>query len=332
MDVTVPTEPSILWRIDNNTADFSELGQTWSTPTIGKLESGQLVAIFGAGYDPDRDFDVTPDLEGRGVFMVDVFTGTLVWKYTVAEDPNMDSSIPSDISAIDINDNGYLDRLYVGDLSGRIWRFDIIDPDPLNFTGKIVFSGESKVFYPPDVLLEKDHEILIWGTGDRANPKRKDIFNRIYMVRDRNTNTLTEANLVDVTDSSAEAVNGWYIRLNQNLGEKVLSPAITIFGISYLTTFTPSGAEEFDPCYLSEGTARLFALDYKTGSAVIDFDEDPERTPDRSKIIGTSIPSGLVIAIITGDPFGFAGVSGGIFSPTIANATPIIRIYWRELF
>jgi hypothetical protein len=134
-----------------------------------------------------------------------------------------------------------------------------------------------------------------------------------------------------VTDTEAEALSGWYICLDENLGEKVLSPAVTIFGTSYLTTFTPSGAEEFDPCYVSEGTARVYALGYKTGRAVIDFDDDPQTELVRSRIIGTSIPSGLVIALIRGEPFGFAGVSGGIFSPTLTSASPIIRIHWRQV-
>jgi type IV pilus assembly protein PilY1 len=266
--------------------------------------------------------------------MVDVFTGDLIWKYTVAEDPNMDSSIPSDVAALDTSGNGYLDRLYVGDLSGRIWRFDIVGSDPQNWSGKVVFSGQRKIFYPPDVLLEKDHEILIWGTGDRANPKRKDIFNRIYMVKDRNGTVLTENNLTDVTETEIQsAANGWYIRLQENLGEKVLSPPVTLFGTTYLTTFSPSGAAELDPCYLSEGTARLYVLNYKTGSAVIDLDDDDgEDKPVRSMIMGTSIPSGLAIALIRGEPFGFAGVSGGVFSPIIAAGNPLMRIYWRDVF
>ena len=116
LDVTTPTSPEILWIVDNDTLDFAELGQTWSTPSVGHLANGQIVAVFGAGYDENRDFDVTPDLVGRGVFMVDVFTGSLVWKHTALEDSNMDSSIPSDVAALDTSGNGYLDRLYVGGL------------------------------------------------------------------------------------------------------------------------------------------------------------------------------------------------------------------------
>ncbi|MFW6415324.1 MAG: hypothetical protein ACOCZ2_03315, partial [Thermodesulfobacteriota bacterium] len=72
---------------------------------------------------------------------------------------------------------------------------------------------------------------------------------------------------------------GWYIELEDN-GEKCLSTPTVINGVVYFTTFAPTeGAESDDPCDSSSdmGTARLYALDYKTGGAVYDdFDGDPD--------------------------------------------------------
>jgi type IV pilus assembly protein PilY1 len=334
LDVTDPLAPNVLWMIDNTHADFLELGQTWSTPTIAQLENGLTVAIFGAGYDLNRDTDTAPDLVGRGIYIVDAITGDLVWKYTFDEDASMDSSIPSDVTAVDINNNGYVDRLYVGSLSGKIWRFDVPGSDPTQWTAKVIYDGERKIFYSPDILLEYGYEILIWGTGDRANPKRKDIINRIYMLKDRDVSGLTELDLVDLTDveDTKTVANGWYINLNTNLGEKVLAAPVTFFGASYLTTFTPGEGDETDPCYLSEGTARLYMLEYKTGNPLIDLDDDPETLPIGSKEIGTSIPSGIVITLIKGLGTGFVGVSGGIYNQALIHRLGITRIYWREIF
>ena len=334
LDVTDPLDPAVLWTLDNTYPDFLELGQTWSTPTVDRLDNGMVVAVFGGGYDPNRDSDLTPDLVGRGIYMIDVITGNLIWKHTVDEDASMDSSIPSDVTAVDTNDNGYVDRLYVGSLSGKMWRFDLPGPDPVNWTAKIMYDGQRKIFYRPDILLEREYEILVWGTGDRANPKRKDIINRIYMLKDRNVSGLTESDLVDVTDSedTLTVANGWYINLNTNLGEKVLAPPVTFLGSSYLTTFTPGQGDETDPCYLSEGTARLYVFDYKTGNPVIDMDDDPQTKPVRAKIIGTSIPSGIVITLIEGMGIGFVGVSGGIYNQELSNNQGLIRIYWRQMF
>jgi hypothetical protein len=101
-----------------------------------------------------------------------------------------------------------------------------------------------------------------------------------------------------------------------------------------MTTFTPTAGDPVDPCYIGEGTARLYALGYKTAAAVINLDtsSDELTRSDRSRMIGTAIPSGVVIAIIKGIGASYIGVGGGIFSADVLNAAAIIRIYWRELY
>src|SRR5205085_2236693 len=68
-DVTDPATPKLLWRKTNADAGYSELGQTWSSPTVTKLAASignasnpeNVVLIFGAGYDSNVD-DVNPCL------------------------------------------------------------------------------------------------------------------------------------------------------------------------------------------------------------------------------------------------------------------------------
>ena len=59
IDVSNPVEPRFLWEIENTTsADFSELGETWSQPRLHKIMDGtteKLVAFVGAGYDNNED-------------------------------------------------------------------------------------------------------------------------------------------------------------------------------------------------------------------------------------------------------------------------------------
>ncbi len=59
IDVSNPVEPRFLWEIENTTsADFSELGETWSQPRLHKIMDGateKLVAFIGAGYDNNED-------------------------------------------------------------------------------------------------------------------------------------------------------------------------------------------------------------------------------------------------------------------------------------
>jgi type IV pilus assembly protein PilY1 len=161
------------------------------------------VAIFGAGYDDDEDLENPPvDDIGRGIYMADVLTGNCIWYRSYAGgDTSMTYSIPSDVATIDLNGDGKIDRLYVGDLNSRMWRFDIGDvnhdgsSDTSEWTIKKIFEPDTaekrKVFYPPDVTFEKDstgeYEMLFFGTGDREDPKSvKVIKDRIYALKDKN--------------------------------------------------------------------------------------------------------------------------------------------------
>ncbi len=153
------------------------------------MEQGRSGSPFSErGYDDGQDGDIPPaDNIGRGIYMADVLTGTCVWWHSQAGgETTMTYSIPSDVAKVDLDGDGRIDRLYVGDMNASMWRFDIGDldkngnSDPDEWTGKIIFqsnpsSEKRKIFYPPDVTLEKqdgvEYEMLFFGTGDREDPK-----------------------------------------------------------------------------------------------------------------------------------------------------------------
>lgn len=93
----------------------------------------------------------------------------------------------------------------------------------------------------------------------------------------------TERERKETREALARKSNrGWYIRL-EHPGEKCLSAPVVYAGVVYFTTFTPlaeaGSAGRYDPCEIGPGggTARLYALDYRTGAAVYDhFDGDEE--------------------------------------------------------
>jgi type IV pilus assembly protein PilY1 len=358
LDVTDYDVPELLWEIHPEPGgDFEGMGQSWSTPNIGVVRVGgadRMAVFLGGGYDTNQDDDpvTSNDTMGQGIYVVDLFDGSLLWKTTALENPSMTYSIPSSIVAIDTTDSGYVDRLYVGDTGSQVWRCDIGDGDPANGATTQVFedSGSGrKIFYPPDVSLEHGYEMLFFGTGDRAHPKNETTIDRIYTLKD--TNPLipfTPTDLVDVTanlvqdGTELERANtlddlnthqGWYIDLDEHPGEKVLSPSIVYFGVVYLTTFTPTVGDPLDPCYVGEGTARLYALDYRTGGAQLNFDTSTEELTkaDRFELIGTAIPSGVVIALIEGIGASYIGVGGGIVNSDLINPAAILRIFWRQL-
>ncbi len=382
LDVTNPASPKFLWSISpsqiiyqtTTTAStaYQELGQSWSTPILGKIKNGsgtKMVAFFGGGYDATHE-DTTPagtDTSGRAVYVVDITNGSQIWKYSFSDDPNMKYSIPSDITPIDVNGDGLIERLYVGDVGGGVWRFDIGDMGNTgSWKGEIIFKGSGKIFYPPDVTFETNrgagtYNFLFFGTGDREKPNDTTVVNRLYAIKDYDTlpsplTALTESNLTDVTSdvlqsSSAtqtqktntltalETQSGWFIQLNQspgessNPGEKCDASAVVLGGVVYFTTFTPTPINTQAVCTINTGSGNLYALQYQSGMAVFDLDNNGIITVnDRSMGVGAGIPTGIVIAVINGTLTGYGGVAGGVFSPTLNVTNSIQPLDWRIVF
>ncbi len=252
LDVSDPDQPKFMWKRDNTSPGYGELGQTWSEPKVRKIRaSANPVLIFGAGYDAAvEDLDPIPtgttNSIGRGIFVVDGLTGNVLWQagpvapatlspgevfQTVSA---MTFAIPSDVSILDRNSDRYADRLYVGDTGGNVWRADINDPSPANWTvNKLASLGfaasgtvgsRRKFLYPPDVVYSNDangpYDSVLIGSGDRehpfngygdtANPLINAVTNRYYMIKDRSTGftysgaTVAEADLFDTTDNAIQ--------------------------------------------------------------------------------------------------------------------------------
>jgi type IV pilus assembly protein PilY1 len=361
LDVTDPNDPQYLWRIDNTVTGFEEMGQSWSDPVIGKVKvdtTDTIVAIIGGGYSDDNS-------AGRALYLINVLDGSLVKSFTSSDHANLTKSIPSAVLAPDTNFDGYINRVYVGDLGGQMWRFGlqredtddlrIEDGDVNNWTPRRLFASalsNPKIFYPPDMVLEPGYAYLYFGTGDREDPMDMTDTNRFYAVKDKNVigsyTTLVDTNLVNLTDDPLEnssytpedkltirnlltAGNGWYITLSS--AEKVLAPPTVISGMLLFTTFTPVDTVA-NPCSYG-GDARLYAVDYLTAVSVMDLDADGDvDISDQSKQIGQGIPTEVVITITdTGETRGYIGAGGGIIEFELTGSVSRFNIdAWREEF
>lgn len=216
LDISNPDSPSFMWRIDNNSAGFSELGQSWSEPVVTTIpgykdDSGvaKPVVIFGAGYDTGKDASGVgaPDQVGRGIFIVDAESGDLVWSVTPAansatnlSEPGLLHSVPSSITVVDSNGDQMTDRIYFGDTGGNLWRVDLPGsafPTASQNTWQInkladfnsgLRTTDRRFFNAPDVIRirlgGKAVDAVIIGTGDRTNPNAIDVHNRVYMIKD----------------------------------------------------------------------------------------------------------------------------------------------------
>ncbi len=311
LDITEPNNPKFMWR--SSSFGDVELGQTWSEPVFGKVKTsdddttGTLVFFIGAGYSDDNS-------TGNAILAINVLDGSPVRIFN--ETAGMDFSIPSTVAAIDEDGNGFIDKLYVGDTGGQIWRVGMFkdregNPLPFPQTNENIFSWKAHrlfvappsprctFFYPPSVVFENGYDLILTGTGNRDNPCDPHSADRIYAIKDFHDDvTLTEDDLVDVTspppladlDSETADVDdngfidrGWFIRLQS--GEKVLEKGMVFNKVYYVPTFIPDG---------DLGTDKLYAVSYKTGAPAL-FTADGNDT--WSKVIGVGMPSRPVMYI-----------------------------------
>jgi type IV pilus assembly protein PilY1 len=182
--------------------------------------------------------------KGRAVYAVEVasldssgvpsFTnsGTKIWGHTLASTPALEFSMVSDTALVDTNYDGYVDRLYMGDAGGNIWRFDISDTNTGNWSAAKIFNANPgytngvldnskgrKIFFRPSVVVEgravtnassgiyrKAMTRLYFGTGDREHPLNRAVVDRFYEVLDKGQmSPVTELKLVDVTEDIIQA-------------------------------------------------------------------------------------------------------------------------------
>lgn len=122
-----------------------DLGDTWSTPNIGRIRvcpddgtacnvdvsvddtvdddlEDRFVAVFAGGMDLDSKGTPLAEKRGNWLYMVDVETGQVLYKQ------RLEGAAPADPAAVDTDNDGYLDRIYVGTIAGFMYRVDMV-PD-----------------------------------------------------------------------------------------------------------------------------------------------------------------------------------------------------------
>ena len=255
LDVSTPSAPRFLWKHSNKDAGFAELGQTWSQPKVAMLscsqnpsfdpttcnpsatpplDPGYPVLIFGAGYDPNEDIEPpVADTMGRGLFIVDAANGNLLWSAkagggsdSCSGNPcklqSMNFAMPADVTLVDRDFDGFIDRLYAADLGGNIWRVDLkpstgapnYGPSSWQATLFAALGGtgttKRKFFFPPDVVLTKKYDVVLAVSGDREHPlasqQANNIVNRFYMVKDSNVG-MSASGWTAVRDDTSSTAN-----------------------------------------------------------------------------------------------------------------------------
>lgn len=304
-------------------------------PATSDIET-RSVLIFGGGYNGGRngagnkigkdlnnsravapvlqvgqDDGVSSTDRGNAVFMVDAETGELLWRavrgttaaYTAASrsyaHPLLVDSIASDITVLDTDNDGFTDRLYVGDTGGRLWRGDFAGAQASGWTfGPIVSVGrhnassnnvanDRRLFFAPDYVPLRGaagtaSDVVLFGTGDREDVLNLTTLNSFYAYKDPDTVSgktageviSTEAALPQQANFTAvgsglvnlnNLTTGYRLSLPRN-GEKMFSAPVTLGGtVTFSSYVPPDPSNPATPiCVPSEGASRLYAIGVKT--------------------------------------------------------------------
>ena len=205
-DVTAKDSPKLKFKLSGGDGALTKLGQTWSKPTITKVNMGGVVKnvmIVGGGYDDaqdDRSLRAN-DVVGNAVYMFDADTGSLLWHASNENSDldlaNMTYSIPGRISVIDRDNDGEADHMYIADTGGQLFRLDIYNGESgANFIkgARIAdFGGDTeetnrRFYYGPDVteiaLGDELYYAVALGSGWRASPLDTIVEDNFYMLKD----------------------------------------------------------------------------------------------------------------------------------------------------
>ncbi|HYU31190.1 MAG TPA: PilC/PilY family type IV pilus protein [Thermoanaerobaculia bacterium] len=233
---------------------YADLGETWSVPNLGRIKlcegsdcapgstdiKDKFVAIFGGGMDPDK-----VERRGNYLYMVDVETGKVIYKRL------LDGSAPTEPAAVDTDQDGYLDRVYIGTTKGYLYRLDLgldssgkipkleqvqvtgmddntytanrikaVDSggSPLWVPKKIFSTGGRPIYYRPSVIFvaKLGRYALSFGTGDREDLWSKtSLEGRFYVFVDETDKLVSlpmlETALQEILVTSPDVTNADYL-------------------------------------------------------------------------------------------------------------------------
>ncbi len=315
--------PAVLWEFtDTRDEDaegtpghgFADLGATWSVPNTGRVRvcegtncdpadpandlADTFVAVVGGGMDPEK-----LGRRGNWLYMIDIETGKSIYKR------DLSGSAPSEPAAVDTDQDGYLDTIYIGTTDGLLYKADIGTPAPLEdvllgdgTTEKRVIdpawepfaifdAGGRPIYLPPAVVFvaELGRYAVAFGTGER-----EDLWattgqeGRFYMILDdgftsataglpRDETSYQQVAAVGQEDTGTDFLTnplgdnlpGWFITLGTE--ERVITTPFALSGITIFTSFVPDVDEA---ACSSGGESRIFVVFTTSANAVLDLDAD----------------------------------------------------------
>jgi type IV pilus assembly protein PilY1 len=348
IDITDPanmnTEPAVagkvLWEFSDPT-----MGYSFGAPVVVKTVKYGWVAILTSGYDNSDGFGY--------LYFVNPRNGALLEK---VKTPNPSIGLTQASAFVKDFSDDTSDSVYVGDLGGQVWRFDLtgtsgLYPQPVLLATATDSSGVAQPITSAPLI--EIHPVtrqryVMFGTGVLLSAT--DVINTqmqsFYAILDGTATTFNPVptpiaraslNPIDVTGLTTINVMpagklGWYTDLGLDtaspfIGWRVLLNPQAFNGI---VAFSTSLTSSTDPCS-PQGTSRVYAVDFATATSVLQptvlgvpppYDTYP-LSAINLRFAGANGNPELIVGFTKGDPLKVSASLTGALATRILN--------WREI-
>jgi type IV pilus assembly protein PilY1 len=343
LDIADPDRPRLLWTQEGAARRGAEAK---AEPVVARLSTG----------DPGQSAGdwIVMRADAGTLQVLDAETGRSLWSAGAAGEPELalpglTGTFASAPRVLDLDGDGRIDRAYLVDTSGGLWRLDFVradSPAELASARRIARLGDGSQRFQasPDVSivrLQGRREIaLAIGSGRIDRPREVAAVDRVYVVFDRGVEReLAESDLHDASDRESAmppSAPGWYLRLDRHgAGEKVVSPGLTFDHVLRFQTYEPLPQAAAAPCGPPRAMHRRYARDVRTGMPAtrVERPEDREELEIEAEGLPPALRYAFPAAIDTpcdgcrARPFGIVGPH--IFDPGFAGDP--VRTSWRKL-
>lgn len=267
-----------LWSTASN-SQFSDMGETWSTPSYTRYDKDNFVGYFGSGY---------PGFGGSGsaLYAIDLKNGDMLDSKSVSSG----RSIMCSPGALIGSDNTVY-AIYFGDTAGGLWRY-VPNPNDVASLGsshldKIFQSMYGTTIFDTPALLLDSNGIVWISTGEMGSEAGGNVVDDsvLYTVKDdagydqHPAPVYTSADMVDMNAfESANGVNtvvgrddvmgpddkGYFYQLpvRETLFTSPIITGYTLNQLAYTTTLylTYRYPQQGNYCSLGESNLYIFGL------------------------------------------------------------------------
>jgi Tfp pilus tip-associated adhesin PilY1 len=288
LDVTntlAANKPTYLWKLNPTAAKAPYLGEAWSKMQIGRVKiagNERWVGFIGGGYSGAACLSAdggtstacnTPATgsAGKGFLVVDLTNGNILWSFThgtsttSTTSPNMDFSVPASPLPLDLDSDGFIDTVYMGDLGGNMWRFRLCTRDTYSTCGLSSYSGSCDTGdWAGSLLYSATNTERGYGLSTPSNT-HKQIFTKATATKDASGNVWVYFGTGENNDptwkppagipDTSDTKNRLY-GIKENSGFTGIHYTTDLTNISS-TTYTDSSSSHGWYINLSSGSSRL---------------------------------------------------------------------------